>query len=185
MTTCQNTSCCPRRSHPCTSAATTHCEDCESCLTDKLPCISSALFSGCTVTIDRSTPSADPINLSEIQLFNVVGAQIPSTRLSLSMSSQHPSFPGANCLDGSTSSFCQTGNSSVGQADSNPTLRVSYTCSEGLSRVDVFNRQGATTAESQRILQVRIRAQNAAGTDLVQPFTITAVREYYAVPLGE
>lgn len=79
-----------------------------------------------------------PLGLAEVQLFNKAGTQMAGTLLTATLSSvpgKGSAHPASMCVDGKINTFCHTSS-----RDSKPQLRISFPCSEGLSKVRVTNR---------------------------------------------
>jgi hypothetical protein len=140
----------------------------------------------CTVLIERKAPPQSGqqliINLGEMRLFNAAGVQIPSNRLSVWASSVHPNFQLRDLTDGNENTLLH---SDFEKDFTNPSLRLSYPCAEGLSRVEVVNRRDCC---SDRINAFQMRFLDAAGADLSPAFTFSGVLPNYtatpAVPAG-
>lgn len=134
------------------------------------------MAAGCSVLIERTVAnSSDPMNFADIQIYNSAGAQYMPSQLAIGMSSQHPSGPAANCLDGNPDTYCLTGDSSSAW------IRVGYPCADGISRVDIFNRK----SDQPRVLQSRVRVQSATSLDIVPAFSLATVQDFYTWPIGE
>ena len=120
--------------------------------------------------IERRDPTQEgppTINLAEMHLFNAAGAQYPSSRLRVtSSSSLDDSNYGPNKLvDGDSTSMFHSDNVN---GITNPRVQVLYPCSEGLSKVEVVNRQECCQG---RITAFQMRFLNSAGSDVTSAFS--------------
>ena len=146
-----------------------------------VPACSNATAASCSIQIERKNraqASSDVISLAEVRLFNRLAAQIPTAGLVPWMSSAHPSFPAQNCFDATTNTSCHTAIDGGGDAD--PLLRVRYPCSEGLSRVEVVNRQNFGQS---RITAFQLRFLNATGASSTPPYHFNSVQSLYLISL--
>lgn len=141
------------------------------------------LVPGCHVVIERNPDASDAaINLLDFRLYNNSGVQIPLEQLSIDMSSIYQMnsilYQASHCIDGNLTTMCHT---ALPRIDSSAGLRITYPCAQGLTRVEVVNRQSCC---QDRILKFRMRAV-IDGADLAPPYPFTTVASTYAWPLGE
>lgn len=144
-----------------------------------------AVVLACSVLIERKNlaQAGTIINLTELRLFNISGAQIPSSQLSVTMSSTMNPYYAANCIDGRDTSSTTTPNvCSTTAGGSSPWLRINHSCSVlPLSRLQVTNRHDCCR---DRITAFRMRFLNAAGGEWRSAFGFNSVQATYTVMLA-
>jgi len=115
----------------------------------------------CLVRIElKPGQTADYLNLAEVRLFNQSGLKIPKSRLKFSMSTFMSAYPPELCFDDVLDTMCSTAD-----GDKNPYMDISYQCSEGLAKVEVYNRgmvpAGLNADILRRISAFQMRFYNA------------------------
>lgn len=102
------------------------------------------------ITVDAAGRDLNPLNLAEVRLFSASKLQYKPTRLTITMSSFGDATGPQNCLDDDIRTTCET----TSRTNQLEWLRVTYPCSEGLSRVEITNRVDCC---QERIVQYQMR----------------------------
>lgn len=129
----------------------------------------------CSVLIDGAQPGSQ-LHPAEVQLFNMAGTQIANTDLTAVLSSvwDGGAYPASLCVDGKADTFCHTA-----AGDPNPQLRISYPCSEGLSKVRVTNR--ADECCKAQINAFRLRVLDNKGSDTITAYQFAGSENSYTI----
>jgi len=137
----------------------------------------------CSVLIEPSKPGTPNLNLAEVNLFNGKREMIPASEVMLQLSSAYDNYPPRLCMDGDMNSFCSTRDD-----DATPKMRISYHCSEGLSKVQVVNRGNSGTGLNDVILrriaafQMRFIGENNVDTAI--PYLFVGGETSYNIDVG-
>jgi hypothetical protein len=130
-------------------------------------------------TLDPDGRDRNPLNLAEVKLFSAAGRQFSSANLTVEMTSQFERNDAQNCIDGDTNTICQTSEYS----STLESLRVSYPCAQGLSRVEVVNRLDDF---KDRITYFRMRATSGSkDSDMFPPYLFAKPNDVYTWYPGE
>ncbi len=119
-------------------------------------------------------------------MFAMDGSQMARAQLTFRLSSVYVWQPSqaSNCNDGNLANFCASG--ADGFNDPNPTLFVSYVCSNGItdvSRVVVYNRQDGTAPRILPFQMVFLDANGNASSN-VPSYRFTESRGIYTVDVA-
>ncbi len=117
------------------------------------------------------------LGLAEAEVYDISGAKVPTDRLKLTVSTLATGSSASACIDGNTSTICQTA-----AGDPSPYLRIEYPCSGGVtefSQVVVTNRKDCCQSS---LGNFQMRMLNSAGVPDREDYAFAGSSAVYTVP---